>query len=157
MVAVERLHAFAGLPAEEKAHPQLPPAMWPSKGCIEFKAVVMAYRVELPPVLKRCTFRIEGGESVGICGRTGSGKSSLLVALFRLVNVRAGTIEIDGVDTGTLPLAELRSRVAIIPQDPVLFSGSLRSNLDPFSEYEESHGTPPTPHGTTTHARDPNL
>ena len=138
MVAVERLHAYSALPAEELPNPAPPPQTWPSRGSIEFRDVAMGYRVELPTVLSGCSFTIEGGTSVGICGRTGSGKSSLLVALFRLVNVRGGRITIDGVDIATLPLAELRSKVAIIPQDPVLFSGSLRSNLDPFKEHDDS-------------------
>jgi len=114
-----------------------PPPEWPTRGALEFRNVVMAYRAKLPPVLKQCSFIIDGGQRVGICGRTGSGKSSLLAALFRLVNVRSGSIIIDGVDTGTLPLAALRSSVGIIPQDPVLFSGSLRSNLDPFTDFSD--------------------
>ena len=120
MVAVERVNAYATLPPEERPNAVQPAPSWPHAGAIEFRDVVMGYRPELPAVLRKCSFTIGGGQSVGIVGRTGSGKSSLLVALFRLVNVRGGSILIDGIDAATLPLHALRARIGIIPQDPVL-------------------------------------
>lgn len=109
---------------------------WPEKGEIEFRGVNMRYR-ENDLVLKGLTFKVQGGSRVGVCGRTGAGKSSIMVALFRIVEVEAGNIFIDGRDTGKVPLGTLRSRLAIIPQDPVLFSGNIRFQLDPFSEYTD--------------------
>merc|ERR550514_2620618 len=96
----------------------------------------MKYREDLPAVLNGVSFRIPGGTSVGVVGRTGAGKSSLFQALFRMYPFESGTIRIDGVDTASVPLHSLRSRMSIIPQDPVGFSGSLRFNLDPFNEQE---------------------
>ncbi|XP_001604413.2 multidrug resistance-associated protein 4 isoform X1 [Nasonia vitripennis] len=112
------------------------PKDWPSHGCIEFKGVYMRYAEEEPPVLKGLTLRIKPTEKVGIVGRTGAGKSSLISALFRLAMVD-GVIEIDGIDTGTIALEDLRKNISIIPQDPVLFSGTLRRNLDPFNEFSD--------------------
>jgi hypothetical protein len=91
----------------------------------------MRYRPELDLVLKDVCVKIEGGERVGICGRTGAGKSSLTLALFRIIEPASGRILIDGVDTTAIGLQDLRSVVSIIPQDPQLFEGSLRSNIDP--------------------------
>ncbi|KAL1499953.1 hypothetical protein AB1Y20_012634 [Prymnesium parvum] len=138
MVSAERLTEYAGLEAEELAQTCDPPPSWPDAGAISFVDVCMRYRPDLPLVLNGATFTIRAGEKVGICGRTGSGKSSLLASLFRLTNICGGVIEIDGVDTATLPLRTLRSRLSIIPQDPVLFTGSVRANLDPFDEREEA-------------------
>ncbi|KAJ3107343.1 Multidrug resistance-associated protein 1 [Phlyctochytrium bullatum] len=112
-----------------------PPSEWPSKGTIEFDSVEMRYRPELPLVLKGINFTIKAGEKCGIVGRTGAGKSSILVALLRLVENASGAVRIDGFDISRVSQARLRSSIAVIPQDPVLFSGTIRSNLDPFSEY----------------------
>ena len=114
-----------------------PPANWPSEGRIEFNDVHMAYR-DGPLVLKGVTTTIEPQQKVGICGRTGSGKSSMLVALFRVEKLHSGSIFIDGIDISTVPVNTLRSRLAIIPQDPVMFSASLRYNVDPFNKYSDS-------------------
>ncbi|KAF8332583.1 P-loop containing nucleoside triphosphate hydrolase protein [Cantharellus anzutake] len=111
---------------------------WPSRGEIEFKDVVMSYRPGLPPVLKGLSLNVKSGEHVGIVGRTGAGKSTIMATLYRLVELTSGTITIDDVDISTLGLSELRSKIAIIPQDPNLFSGTLRSNLDPFGLYEDA-------------------
>ncbi|KAJ8687081.1 hypothetical protein QAD02_022875 [Eretmocerus hayati] len=115
-----------------------PPKEWPSYGRIEFKAVHMRYSEDTPPVLKGLTMSIRPSEKVGIVGRTGAGKSSLISALFRLAKVE-GVIEIDGIDTGAIALEDLRKSISIIPQDPVLFSGTLRRNLDPFSEFSDEY------------------
>jgi ABC-type multidrug transport system fused ATPase/permease subunit len=97
----------------------------------------MRYRPELDPVLRGVTFEVAPGEKIGIVGRTGSGKSSLIVSLFRIVEPFQGQIVLDGVDLLTLGLDEVRGRIAAIPQDPVLFSGSVRSNLDPYGRHSD--------------------
>ncbi|GAB9475752.1 Atp-binding protein [Globisporangium polare] len=104
---------------------------WPEQGKIEFSDVVIKYHPQAPAVLHKVSFAIRGGEKVGICGRTGAGKSSLLLALFRLIHCTDGHIAIDGVNIAELDLHDLRARMAIIPQDPVLFAASIRFNLDP--------------------------
>lgn len=110
---------------------------WPKNGQIEFRDVWMRYRPNTPDVLKGISFVIEGGQRVGICGRTGSGKSSTIQALFRIVEIFQGTIFIDQVDIQSIPLSRLRSSLAIIPQDPVILHGDLRYQLDPFEEYSD--------------------
>ncbi|NXY47604.1 MRP7 protein, partial [Ceuthmochares aereus] len=104
---------------------------WPSQGLVEFQQVVLAYRAGLPNALDGVNFTVYPGEKVGIVGRTGSGKSTLFLALFRMLELKSGRILLDGVDSKLVGLEELRSRLAIIPQDPFLFSGSIRENLDP--------------------------
>ncbi|NXC80564.1 MRP7 protein, partial [Cercotrichas coryphoeus] len=106
-------------------------ADWPSEGLVEFQQVVLAYRAGLPNALDGVSFTVYPGEKLGIVGRTGSGKSTLFLALFRMVEMKSGRILLDGVDSQRVGLEELRSRLAIIPQDPFLFSGSIRENLDP--------------------------
>ena len=138
MVSVERLHAYAALAPEEPAESTPPAVGWPQRGGIVFRDVVMGYRPGLPDVLQGASFTIEPAEKVGVCGRTASGKSTLLVCLFRLVELRAGYILIDGVNIAEISLAALRSALAIIPQDPVLFTGSLRYNMDPFDEHTDA-------------------
>ncbi|XP_015928465.1 ATP-binding cassette sub-family C member 12 [Parasteatoda tepidariorum] len=110
---------------------------WPMRGHIVFKDVKMGYRPSLPLVLKGLSFEIEHQEKIGIVGRTGAGKSSLGAALFRLVELNSGNIIIDGINIENLGLEDLRSRMSVIPQDPVLFQGSIRYNLDPMGEYED--------------------
>ncbi|KAI0646268.1 multidrug resistance-associated ABC transporter [Trametes meyenii] len=130
--AVERILYYTELPNEGAlTTPNDPPASWPESGEIEFKNVEMAYRPGLPPVLKGVSFYVKPGEKIGIVGRTGAGKSSLLQALFRIVNAQAGHIEIDGRDIGEIGLNVLRGRLALVPQDSLLFKGTLRENLDP--------------------------
>jgi ABC-type multidrug transport system fused ATPase/permease subunit len=96
------------------------------------QALVVRYRPELPPVLKGLSFDVAPREKVGVCGRTGCGKSTLFMALYRIVEPSSGRVVIDGIDTGTIGLKDLRSVLSLVPQDPVIFSGSIRSNLDPF-------------------------
>ncbi|KAI5957077.1 hypothetical protein KGF54_000005 [Candida jiufengensis] len=107
---------------------------WPGDGSIEFQQVNMKYRPGLPLVLKDLSLQIKPQEKIGICGRTGAGKSSIMTALYRLSELDSGKILIDGADISLLNLNELRSHLSIIPQDPVLFNGTIRSNLDPFKE-----------------------
>ncbi|XP_071949620.1 ATP-binding cassette sub-family C member 5-like [Antedon mediterranea] len=114
-----------------------PEQNWPSRGEIAFQNVEMQYRENLPLVLKGISFEIKTKEKIGIVGRTGSGKSSLATCLYRLVEVKSGCITIDNVDVSSLNLNLLRSKLSIIPQDPVLFVGSIRYNLDPFDQFTD--------------------
>lgn len=107
---------------------------WPQNGVVEFKNVSLRYREGLPLVLKSLNFKVGSNEKIGIVGRTGCGKSTIVNALFRIVEIAGGKIEIDGLDIKKLGLYDLRSKLSIIPQDPVLFEGSIRKNLDPFNE-----------------------
>lgn len=138
MNAVERLRYY-GHELEEEAplHTVDVRPSWPEKGEIVFDKVEMRYRPNLPLVLKGLSMHIRGGERVGVVGRTGAGKSSIMSTLFRLVEISGGSISIDGLNISTLGLSDLRSRLAIIPQDPTLFHGTVRSNLDPFNEHDD--------------------
>ncbi|XP_050807529.1 ATP-binding cassette sub-family C member 10 isoform X3 [Gopherus flavomarginatus] len=111
---------------------------WPSWGHVEFQQVVLTYRPGLPNALDGVTFTIYPGEKVGIVGRTGSGKSTIFLALFRMVELRGGRILLDNVDSRSVGLESLRSKLAIIPQDPFLFSGTIRENLDPLGRHTDS-------------------
>ncbi|CAH1098768.1 unnamed protein product [Psylliodes chrysocephalus] len=138
MISVERVMQYTKL---KKEHPletigQKPPLDWPSKGKIHFKNTSLSYAPELSPVLKNLNIDIGSAEKVGIVGRTGAGKSTLIASLFRLAPIE-GTILIDDFDTAQLGLRDLRSNISIIPQEPVLFSASLRYNLDPFEKHED--------------------
>jgi ABC-type multidrug transport system fused ATPase/permease subunit len=109
---------------------------WPSRGELEFRDVQMRYRPMLPLALDGLSFRVEAGQHCGVVGRTGAGKSSLSVAMFRLVEIESGVIMVDGIDLSTLGLSDVRGKpngIAIIPQDPVLFAGTMRECLDPFN------------------------
>ncbi|KAI2643335.1 P-loop containing nucleoside triphosphate hydrolase protein [Xylaria nigripes] len=138
MNAVERLlHYGTQLEEEAPEHTIDVRPSWPEKGEIVFDKVEMRYRANLPLVLKGLSMTVKGGERIGVVGRTGAGKSSIMSTLFRLVEISGGRITIDGIDIATIGLHDLRSRLAIIPQDPTLFHGTVRSNLDPFSEHSD--------------------
>ncbi|RMZ52713.1 hypothetical protein APUTEX25_000832 [Auxenochlorella protothecoides] len=140
MTSVERMLAYTRLPQEPPTLAQggpPPPKGWPGAGMLQYDDVTAVYREGLPPVLHDLSFTLEGGLSCGVVGRTGSGKSSLLLTLFRLIPVTHGAIRLGGVDTARLALDALRRQIAIIPQDPVLFSGSLRGNLDPWNAFDD--------------------
>ena len=137
MNSAERLNEYAfGLPEEAPyvITETTPQESWPENGCIRFDKVDLAYRPGLPLVLKNLDFTIQPHEKIGICGRTGAGKSSIMTALYRLSELLSGKIYIDDIDISTLGLKNLRSKLSIIPQDPVLFRGTIRRNLDPFNE-----------------------
>ncbi|KAI1286896.1 ATP-binding cassette sub-family C member 3 [Halotydeus destructor] len=140
LVSVERCVEYTKTPTE--AAPEIeatkPKPSWPERGVIAFKDYSARYRDGLDLVLRDVNFSVNAGEKVGIVGRTGAGKSSLTVALFRIVEPASGTITIDGVDVSCIGLHSLRSGLTIIPQDPVLFTGTLRLNLDPFSNHDDS-------------------
>jgi len=140
MVAVERIENYCEIQGEAPRHMPTDDALrpdWPAKGEISFVRSKLRYRRGLPLVLKGLDIHIPAGSKVGVVGRTGAGKSTLMVALLRIVELDSGTIYIDGKDHRQIGLAKLRSKIAVIPQDPVLFSGTVRTNLDPFDDYED--------------------
>ncbi|KAF9124551.1 hypothetical protein BGW39_008121 [Mortierella sp. 14UC] len=144
MNSAERLvHYIRNIPQEPPTatspHRQPPlSSTWPSRGSLEFKNVTLRYRPDLPPVLRGISFSVQAGHKIGVVGRTGAGKSSLIQALFLLSDLDAGSqILLDGIDTQTIGTADLRSHIAIIPQDPVLFEGTFRYNLDPLERHTE--------------------
>lgn len=153
MNAAERIFEYADLDVE-KQDGDGPPAAWPSEGRLEVEDLYVGYAEGLPDILKGLSFRAEANQRVGVVGRTGAGKfprlvveesdadrfagkSTFSLALFRFLEARRGSIVIDGIDISRLKLHDLRTRLAIIPQDPVLFSGTIRSNLDPFDQYSD--------------------
>ncbi|TGO66904.1 hypothetical protein BOTNAR_0052g00410 [Botryotinia narcissicola] len=138
MNATERIHYY-GTSLEEEAplHTVDVRPTWPESGEIVFNNVDMRYRENLPLVLSGLSMHVKGGERIGVVGRTGAGKSSIMSTLFRLVEISGGSITVDGVDISKIGLHDLRSRLAIIPQDPTLFKGTIRSNLDPFGQHSD--------------------
>jgi len=142
MNASERLRYYANsLPQEASRHVvgfnESEKNQWPQHGGIKIDSVVMRYRAELPPALKGLTFYIQPGSKVAIVGRTGAGKSSIMTALLRIVELTSGKIEIDGVDISKIGLHDLRTKISVIPQDPTLFAGTIRSNLDPEGKIDD--------------------
>uniref|UniRef100_T1J105 ABC transmembrane type-1 domain-containing protein n=1 Tax=Strigamia maritima TaxID=126957 RepID=T1J105_STRMM len=138
--AVERINEYAKTLPQEQSVVSLKtpvPREWPPDGSITLKDVELSYRPGLPLVLKGINCHIKGGEKIGVIGRTGAGKSSLIGTLLRLMEIDSGSITIDGIDIANVPLAQLRSVLAVIPQEPVLFQGTIRYNLDPFNEYTD--------------------
>ncbi|CAB1429177.1 unnamed protein product [Pleuronectes platessa] len=136
IVAVERVSEYSETENEaEWVNDNRPPEKWPEEGKLEFDNYMVRYRPGLDLVLHGISCDIKGTEKIGIVGRTGAGKSSLTNCLFRIIESAGGRIVIDGIDISTIGLHDLRNRLTIIPQDPVLFSGSLRMNLDPFDKF----------------------
>ncbi|KAL2038338.1 hypothetical protein N7G274_008987 [Stereocaulon virgatum] len=136
--AVERVDEYSSMPIEDQSASVKVPAAWPAEGRLEVSKLVVAYAPDLDPVLKGLSFVVEKDQRIGVVGRTGAGKSSLTLALFRFLEARSGSIYIDGIDVSKISLYDLRSRLAIIPQDPVLFSGTVRSNLDVFDNHTDA-------------------
>ncbi|KAL7678118.1 hypothetical protein ACOME3_004347 [Neoechinorhynchus agilis] len=136
IVAVERISEYAEMDIEPewKIEETAPPPDWPQQGAVLFKDYTLRYREELDPALFDLDIKVNPGEKIGVVGRTGAGKSSLIVGLLRLTDKTEGVIEIDGIDISKLGLHQLRSRITVLPQDPVLFSGKIRFNLDPLNE-----------------------
>uniref|UniRef100_A0A8B9KM34 ATP-binding cassette, sub-family C (CFTR/MRP), member 3 n=1 Tax=Astyanax mexicanus TaxID=7994 RepID=A0A8B9KM34_ASTMX len=139
IVAVERVKEYSETPPEApwEVEDKKPPTDWPSEGNVEFADYSVRYREGLDLVLRNISLRVKGGEKIGIVGRTGAGKSSMTLCLFRLLEAAGGEITIDGVKIKEIGLHDLRSKLTIIPQEPVLFSGTLRMNLDPFEKYSD--------------------
>ena len=141
MISTERILSYSQLEPEAELETlppnEKPPSSWPDQGKIVFDDMAFQYSSKLPLVLKDLCFTIQPAEKVGVVGRTGAGKSSLISVLYRLAEPH-GSIIIDGVDTKTVGLHDLRRKMSIIPQDPVLFSGTMRYNLDPFDEYTDA-------------------
>ncbi|KAH8600771.1 hypothetical protein B0O99DRAFT_288710 [Bisporella sp. PMI_857] len=139
MNSVERIKEYLDVEQEAPAviEETQPAANWPSQGSVEFIGYTTRYRPDLEPVLRDVTFKIKPLEKVGIVGRTGAGKSSLALALFRGLEAEAGKILIDDVDIGLIGLQDLRESITIVPQDPTLFTGTIRSNLDPFNLFTD--------------------
>ncbi|CAI0388766.1 unnamed protein product [Linum tenue] len=139
MVSVERVKQFTNIQSEAawRIKDRQAPPNWPAEGRVDLRGLQVRYRANTPLVIKGITLSINGGEKVGIVGRTGSGKSTLVQVFFRLVEPTAGRIVIDGIDISMLGLHDLRSRFGIIPQEPVLFEGTVRSNVDPIGDYSD--------------------
>ena len=140
ITSVERILEYTKLAQEAQINSdpdKMPEHDWPTDGRIEFKNMSLYYQgIQNAVILKNLTCSIRGGEKIGIVGRTGAGKSSIIAALFRMVEPN-GQIFIDEIDTKTIGLHDLRKKISIIPQDPVVFNGSVRKNLDPFGEYSD--------------------
>jgi ABC-type multidrug transport system fused ATPase/permease subunit len=155
IVAVERIEEYSNIPPEAPLH--IRPAVkgvgtrlrrdtlgvtaskeeWPTAGGIVFTNVSMRYRETLPRILNSLSITILPSEKVGVVGRTGAGKSSMMLVLMRIVELEGGSIHLDGVDISSIGLHDLRSKISIIPQDPVMFTGTIRFNLDPFNKYTD--------------------
>ncbi|KAM7382140.1 hypothetical protein PAMA_012825 [Pampus argenteus] len=139
IVAVERVKEYSETKTEApwEVEDKKPPPNWPMQGNVEFHDYSVRYREGLDLVLKNLSLSVKGGEKIGIVGRTGAGKSSMTLCLFRLLEAAAGEIAIDDIKISEIGLHDLRSKLTIIPQEPVLFSGTLRMNLDPFEKYSD--------------------
>jgi len=145
MTSVERVLEYCQLDQEPPAQvpskqQQQPPPYWPTKGEINYDNISMSHSEDLhaPLALKNITISIRPAEKIGIVGRTGAGKSSFIQTLFRMGTLTNGYIKIDGIDIATVGLDDVRRRISIIPQDPVLFTGTMRSNLDQFGDYSDA-------------------
>ncbi|PWZ07104.1 hypothetical protein Zm00014a_033428 [Zea mays] len=139
IISVERVHQYMDIPSEaaEIIEENRPAPDWPQVGRVDLKDLKIRYRQDAPLVLHGITCSFHGGDKIGIVGRTGSGKTTLIGALFRLVEPTGGKIIIDSIDITTIGLHDLRSRLGIIPQDPTLFQGTIRYNLDPLGQFSD--------------------
>ncbi|XP_027924832.1 ABC transporter C family member 10-like [Vigna unguiculata] len=139
IISVERINQYMHIPSEapEVVEGNRPPSDWPVAGKVELNDLQVRYRPDGPLILHGITCTFEAGHKIGIVGRTGSGKSTLISALFRLVEAAGGKIVVDGIDISSIGLHDLRSRFGVIPQDPTLFNGTVRYNLDPLSQYSD--------------------
>eukprot|EP00762_Andalucia_godoyi_P002737 ANDGO_04493.mRNA.1 ABC transporter C family member 3 len=139
--SVFRIKAFSLNEDVERSDPtedsQKPPKSWPHKGSLKMENVVMRYDERMDPALRGVSFEFLPREKIGVVGRTGSGKSSIIMTIFRLYEPENGTMTVDGVDLSKISLSDVRSSLAIIPQEPVMFRGTVRSNLDPFNLYHD--------------------
>ncbi|PWY76144.1 ABC transporter family protein [Aspergillus sclerotioniger CBS 115572] len=135
--SVERVSWSLDVPEEKYDSCDAIPESWPTEGQLDVSDLVVCYSPDLPPVLSNLSFSVPQNTRVGVVGRTGAGKSSLAMALFRFLEAQQGSIHIAGVDISTVPLHQLRTRLTIVPQDPILFTGTVRSNLDPFDEHSD--------------------
>ncbi|KAH6681591.1 P-loop containing nucleoside triphosphate hydrolase protein [Halenospora varia] len=140
IVSVERVLEYARLPSEapEVIHRNRPPISWPASGAVQFNNYSTRYREGLDLVLKNINLDIKPHEKIGVVGRTGAGKSSLTLSLFRIIEAAEGNISIDSLNTSTIGLLDLRRRLAIIPQDAALFEGTIRDNLDPGHVHDDT-------------------
>ena len=139
MNAVERIQEYSVIEQESpwRVPNNTPPKEWPSKGEVVFEKACLRYRENTPLVLDKVSFKITPGEKVGIVGRTGAGKSTIMLALLRIKELCEGSVKIDGVDISKIGLHDLREKVGIIPQEPVLFVGTIRENLDPANQHSD--------------------
>ncbi|VAI82641.1 unnamed protein product [Triticum turgidum subsp. durum] len=139
IISIERVNQYMDIQSEatEVAEENRPLPDWPQNGNVEIRDLKIRYRIDLPLVLHGITCKFEGGDNIGIVGRTGSGKTTLIGALFRLVEPAEGKVIIDSVDITMIGLHDLRSRLGIIPQDPTLFQGTIRYNLDPLGQFSD--------------------
>ncbi|KAK5672811.1 Transporter of the ATP-binding cassette (ABC) [Batrachochytrium dendrobatidis] len=140
MNSVERIDEYLQIEQDAAAivDDYRPAENWPHHGCIDVKDLSIRYSADQPLVLDKISFHVGTFEKIGIVGRTGAGKSTLSLAMFRIVPHDSGRVLIDGMDIGKMGLWDLRSRLTIIPQDPVLFSGTVRTNLDPFDKHDDA-------------------
>lgn len=139
MNAVERVKEYLDVDQEAASivEDNRPPHDWPSKGSVEFKDYCTRYRSDFDLVLRHISFKILSGEKVGVVGRTGAGKSSLALALFRALEAEEGEIQVDGINISKIGLRDLRENIVMVPQDPTLFTGTIRTNLDPFGLFTD--------------------
>ncbi|KAA8912260.1 hypothetical protein TRICI_003540 [Trichomonascus ciferrii] len=140
MNSAERVKEYTELKSEAPlvVNDKLIPLNWPEFGEIQFDKVNLRYAPDLPLVVKDLSFRVNPRSKIGVIGRTGAGKSTIITSLFRFIEVESGKITIDGIDISTIGLQNLRQNIAIIPQDPTLFTGTIRTNLDPFDNYSDA-------------------
>ncbi|URE02964.1 ABC transporter transmembrane region [Musa troglodytarum] len=139
IISVERILQYTNIPSEPPLviDESRPDHIWPSKGEIDLLNLQVRYGLNMPFILRGLTCTLPGGKKIGIVGRTGSGKSTLVQTIFRIIDPTVGHIFIDGIDISTIGLHDLRSRLSIIPQDPIMFEGTVRNNLDPLEEYTD--------------------